>query len=303
SQGGGGAGGAGAASTDVVYKIDIPANRYDLLCIEGLARALRVFLGKEDSPVFRTVEPAGGASTRQKITVGSGAAKIRPYVVCAVLRGVNFNAKSYKSFMDLQDKLHQNICRRRTLVAIGAHDLNTVKGPFRYDAVPPSDIDFVPLTPSDQGAFKAKALLDLYNTDPSVKHLKPYTPIIYESEVYPVIKDANGDVLSLPPVINGHLSRIRLETTDVFIECTATDLTKANIVLDTMVTMFNFLRALFRISQYCGDKFSVEPVDVTYEDKSGDVKTTPLLSTRTEKASVAEICSIIGVEVRVLFHR
>lgn len=50
----------------------------------------------------------------------------------------------------MQDKLHQNICRRRTLVAIGAHDLNTVKGPFRYDAVPPSDIDFVPLTPSDQ---------------------------------------------------------------------------------------------------------------------------------------------------------
>ncbi|CAN0350716.1 unnamed protein product, partial [Ectocarpus sp. 8 AP-2014] len=105
---------------------------------------------KEDSPVFRTVEPAGGAGARQKMTVGSGAAKIRPYVVCAVLRGVTFNAKSYKSFMDLQDKLHQNICRRRTLVAIGAHDLNTVKGPFRYDAVPPSDIDFVPLTPSDQ---------------------------------------------------------------------------------------------------------------------------------------------------------
>ncbi|CAM9719977.1 unnamed protein product [Ectocarpus sp. 6 AP-2014] len=288
SQGGGRAGGAGAASTDVVYKIDIPANRYDLLCIEGLARALRVFLGKEDSPVFRTVEPAGGAGARQKMTVGSGAAKIRPYVVCAVLRGVTFNAKSYKSFMDLQDKLHQNICRRRTLVAIGAHDLNAVKGPFRYDAVPPSDIDFVPLTPSDQGTFNAKALLDLYNTDPSVKHLKPYTPIIYESEVYPVIKDANGDVLSLPPVINGHLSRIRLETTDVFIECTATDLTKANIVLDTMVTMF---------SEYCGDKFSVEPVDVTYDDNSGDVKTTPLLSTRTEKASVAEICSIIGVEI------
>lgn len=64
-----------------------------------------------------------------------------------------------------------------------------------------------------------------------------------------------------------------------------------------------YFRALFRLSQYCGDKFSVEPVDVTYDDKSGDVKTTPLLSTRTEKASVAEICSIIGVEVRVLFHR
>lgn len=26
-----------------VYKIDIPANRYDLLCVEGLARALLIF--------------------------------------------------------------------------------------------------------------------------------------------------------------------------------------------------------------------------------------------------------------------
>lgn len=57
---------------------------------------------KEKSPVFHTVEPAGGASERQKMTVGSGAASIRPYVVCAVLRGVTFDAKSYKSFMDLQ---------------------------------------------------------------------------------------------------------------------------------------------------------------------------------------------------------
>lgn len=66
--------------------------------------------------------------------------------------------------------------------------------------------------------------------------------LFHRLQVYPVIKDANGDVLSLPPVINGHLSRIRLETTDVLIECTATDLTKANIVLDTMVTMFSEVR-------------------------------------------------------------
>lgn len=29
----------------VIYKIDIPANRYDLLCIEGIARSLRIFKG------------------------------------------------------------------------------------------------------------------------------------------------------------------------------------------------------------------------------------------------------------------
>lgn len=37
--------------------------------------------------------------------------QIRPYVVCAVLRGVTFDEVRYNSFIDLQDKLHQNICR------------------------------------------------------------------------------------------------------------------------------------------------------------------------------------------------
>lgn len=42
-------------------------------------------------------------------------------------------------------------------------------------------------------------------------------------------------VLSLPPIINGARSAITLKTKNVFIECTATDLTKAKIVLNTMV--------------------------------------------------------------------
>lgn len=31
------------ASEEVLYKIDIPANRYDMLCLEGIARALNIF--------------------------------------------------------------------------------------------------------------------------------------------------------------------------------------------------------------------------------------------------------------------
>ena len=38
---------------------------------------------------------------------------------------------------------------------------------------------------------------------------------------------------SLPPIINGAHSAISLDTQDVFIECTATDLTKAKVVLNT----------------------------------------------------------------------
>jgi phenylalanyl-tRNA synthetase beta chain len=63
----------------------------------------------------------------QRITVRPETSLVRPFVVGAVLRGVHFDKARYNSFIDLQDKLHQNLCRQRTLVAIGTHDLSTLK--------------------------------------------------------------------------------------------------------------------------------------------------------------------------------
>lgn len=71
--------------------------------------------------------------------------KIRPLVSGAILRNITFTQAGYESFIALQDKLHQNLARQRTLVSIGTHDLDTIKGPFTYDALPPKDIKFVPL--------------------------------------------------------------------------------------------------------------------------------------------------------------
>jgi len=33
-----------------VYKLEVPANRYDLLCLEGIATALRLYLGTGKLP-------------------------------------------------------------------------------------------------------------------------------------------------------------------------------------------------------------------------------------------------------------
>jgi phenylalanyl-tRNA synthetase beta subunit len=59
----------------------------------------------------------------------------------------------------VQDKLHQNLCRQRTLVAIGTHDLAKVRGPFSYEALPPQDIRFVPL--KQEREFEAGELLQV----------------------------------------------------------------------------------------------------------------------------------------------
>lgn len=277
-----------ALSDSVIYKIDMPANRYDLLCIEGLSRALKIFLGDMDAPTYEVIDVP--EADMEVMTVKPATAQIRPFVVCAILRDVTFTEQRYKSFIELQDQLHRNLCRQRTLVAIGTHDLDTVKGPFAYDARPGTDIEFVPLTHSSTGeSFNAKALLEHYETEVACKHLKPYVPIIKDSPVYPVVLDGSETVLSLPPIINGDKSKITLGTKNVFIECTATDLTKANIVLDTVVTMF---------SEYAAKPFSVEPVRVNFENESGETTKsyiTPQMFTRKECADVDFCNSLIGI--------
>ena len=134
----------------------------------------------------------------------------------------------------MKDKLHQNIGRQRTLVAIGTHDLDTISGPFYYNAEPPTEIRFSPLNQSKE--FTATEMMELYSTD---SHLRAYLPIIRDSPRYPVIRDKNGIVLSMPPIINGEHTKIKLSTKNVLIECTATDENKAKIVLDTIVCMFS----------------------------------------------------------------
>jgi phenylalanyl-tRNA synthetase beta chain len=89
-----------------IYRIDIPANRYDLLCVEGIARALKTYLGIENPPGYRLAETA-----IHRIHISGSTSPLRPFVVAAVLRNITFDAQSYASFIDLQDKLHNNICR------------------------------------------------------------------------------------------------------------------------------------------------------------------------------------------------
>jgi phenylalanyl-tRNA synthetase beta chain len=147
-----------AAGEEVVYKVEVPANRYDILCLEGMIRALGVFLGTMTPPTYRLSEPPSG--TPLQMIVEPATAQIRPYVVCAVLRNCTFTERAYNSFLDLQDKFHHNICRRRTLVAIGTHDLSTLKPPFRYRALPPKEISFVPLAQAQE--YDAETLFAMY---------------------------------------------------------------------------------------------------------------------------------------------
>ena len=85
---------------------------------------------------------------------------MRPFVVAAILRNISFTKFSYDNFIELQEKLHNNICRKRTLVAIGTHDLDTVKGPFTYEMRKPKDIQFIPLNQTK--SMNGEELVEFY---------------------------------------------------------------------------------------------------------------------------------------------
>lgn len=259
-------------------KIELPANRYDLLCIEGLARGLRQFLGKENPPPFTLSQPA----SLVECTVESSTSQIRPYFASAILHlDKPFTQEAYNSFIDLQDKLHQNLCRGRKLVAIGTHDLDTVKGPFRYMAKAPQDIKFAPLNKEKE--YTAEELMTLYESD---RHLSKYLGIIRDSPLYPIIYDSEDKVLSMPPIINSNHSKITLNTRNIFIDVTATDQTKLDIVVNIIVAMF---------SQYCDTPFQVEPVKITYPD--GTSRLSPNLAPRVTTASVKYINAALGLDL------
>ncbi|TAQ87850.1 hypothetical protein B7494_g3818 [Chlorociboria aeruginascens] len=260
-------------------KIEIPANRYDMLCFEGIALMLNIFQEKAPIPNFKLVLPKSGK--QETITVHPDTLKVRPYVAGAILRNIKFTPERYDSFIALQDKLHQNLARQRTLVAIGTHDLDTIKGPFTYEALCPKDISFIPLNQTKE--MNGEELMQFYEND---KHLGKYLHIIRDKPVYPAIYDSQRIVCSMPPIINSNHSKITLKTTNIFIEMTATDRTKLEIVTNIMVSMF---------AQYCAEPFTIEPVQIISEHNN-ETRQTPNLAPRHWEAEVDYINSCLGLK-------
>ena len=265
-------------SKETLYKIEVAANRYDLLCLEGLALALRIFLQKQKMPEIKPLNIL--PEDERKLIVYDSVNDVRPIGLCAILRDINFTDEMLKSFMDLQDKLHNNICRGRKLVSMGTHDLDTVKGPFIYRALKPEHIHFVPLNREEE--VNGDGLMSILKDDPK---LGKYLYLLEGKEKYPVMMDSNGVIMSLPPIINSQHTKMTLNTHNVLLDITGTDKTKCEIVLNTLIAMF---------SCYCKNPFTVEEINViNYETNEGKIY--PDLTPRKFKVDVNYLKTITGI--------
>ena len=164
----------------------------------------------------------------------------------------------------LQDQLHCNLCHQRSLVVICMHNLDSMSGPFSFNTCPLSSINFVLLKPEGAPPYNAADLLHLYKSNAECKSLKPYMPLIKDSPLYPIVLDAN--------------------------------LTNANIILDTMVTIF---------SQYCASPTHsvmlhsiniAEDIDIAYGYNS-TVKHVPQTCTVREELTLNLLMYLLRDEI------
>ena len=258
--------GADVGCVNDEIEVEFFPNRPDLFSVEGAARAVRGMLGIETGlPEYVT------SNSGIEIEVDSSVNAVRPYVVCAVVRGVTLDERTIKSLIDLQEDLHWGVGRNRRKASIGIHDLSRVSPPFRYTV---GDVAFVPLDFSEP--ITPAEILRVHPKG------KEYAHIV--GDRHPLILDVNENVLSFPPIINGELTRVSEKTTDLFIDVTGLDMKAIQDCLHILVA------ALYDRGA------TIETVQVVYRD-NGQVLNTPDMGGSTIVVSKSDIVKRIGVEI------
>src|SRR5512136_599609 len=197
-------------------------DRPDLFSPEGVARAMRGYLGIETGLPSYPVKPSGIS-----FTVDPKLADIRPVLGAAVIRGVSFDDESIQSIMSLQESLHWAVGRGRSKVAIGIHDLDTVTPPFRYIASPRSRA-FVPLDYTE--LMTMEEILEQHPKG------RDYAKIVRDFPLFPLIVDSHDHVLSFPPIINGERTRVTLDTKNILLDTTGTDTRAVGVAVNIICT-------------------------------------------------------------------
>src|SRR6056297_4170009 len=134
------------------FELEFAPDRLDRLSVEGIARSLRYHYGDDRGVYVPNTNDADWT-----IEVDEAVPEERPYVTGAVIRGVDLDEDALDSLIQLQEKLHATMGRKRAKGAIGIHDLAMLKGEavdtdggsprksITYTGIAPDGDTFVPL--------------------------------------------------------------------------------------------------------------------------------------------------------------
>jgi phenylalanyl-tRNA synthetase beta chain len=251
------------------FDMEVFPDRPDLFSVEGIARAMRAFMGLELGLKRYTVAPP-----TVELRVDPSVLDVRPVIACAVIRNIMFDDDSIASLMDFQEKLHLTVGRRRKKVSIGVHDMRYLESPYTYRGADPRTTRFEPLA-GDREMDMDEILSE---------HPKgvDYAWILEGMDRYPLIVDAGGQVLSFPPIINGTVTQVRDDTSDLFLDVTGLDETACRFSLNILATM---------LAERGG---RIEAVKVVYPDREVVM---PDLEPAPRRVRLADIVPWTGLDI------
>ncbi|XP_017322906.1 leucine-rich repeat-containing protein 47 [Ictalurus punctatus] len=215
---------------------------------------------------------------------------VRPYIVCCIVKGMNLKrGNALKRFLAAQTKLHDDICAKRTTATIATHDLSLLKAPLQYDARPPDILRIVPLGRKE---VKAGDLLKMLQQEAdeqrkqkkrqNVSGLHKYLQLLDGKDHYPCLVDADGHVISFPPITNSDRTKIKKTTRELFLEVTSSmSLQTCKDVMDTLIIKMAEL-----------NKFTFD----NREETGSDDETDPSSNPATDGLASAEL-TVVQVKV------
>jgi len=244
-------------------------NRIDLYSLTGIAKELKGILNIEIGiPKFEVKD------SNYDLIVDKEILDVRPYIVGAIIKNVKLNEDRLKDLIQLQEKISQSFGRNRQKVAIGTHNFDLIKFPVYYKLTDP-ETRFIPL-----GFDKELSLKEiLKNTEAG----KKYSYILNKYNRYPILIDSDNNIISFPPIINSNkIGKLDVNTKNIFIDVSGTDLEKILLALNVIVLTLKDLG---------GEIYSI---NVIYPDKK--IKT-PELKVVKKEMDLNKIKKCLGIEL------
>ncbi|NPA38214.1 MAG: phenylalanine--tRNA ligase subunit beta [Candidatus Nanohaloarchaeota archaeon] len=202
-------------------ELEVFPNRPDLLSEEGVARALRYYLGVQKHLITYDIKKG-----KEEVFTEKEALTLRPHIRMFIAK--NVKEFSFEGLIQLQEKLHVTHGRRRKAVSIGVHDASAVSFPVYYKAVD-SSFKFIPLGWEKEASIKE--ILEKHDKGIKYGHLLTGTS-------YPLWIDAENKVLALPPIINGIYTAVSPKTKDFVVDVTGMDEKKVDEIAKILASHF-----------------------------------------------------------------
>jgi len=196
--------------------VSVTPDRLDLLSEGGLALYLAGVLEAEHGiPKTKTSPPVVPAAT---IEVDPSVDPIRPWIAGALVRSPDdrgIDAGTLEEAIRFQELLHATVGRDRRAASLGIYPWERLTSPVRYSLEALSDVRFVPLDgPEEVGGTR------FFAEHPFAAR---YGDLGRSGDRCLVLRDHQGTVLSLPPILNGRAGgEARVGDRELLIESTGT---------------------------------------------------------------------------------